>query len=139
MLPTKSGAQAGTSRAVKKVDGAESADGYRDTDGRLTYILVVDAQHREKVAQFVASIPRASCQAVPSAPACGGRAQNVQMTKRLEQVLRMVGQGMPNKLIGRELGISHLTVRNHVSRLLRLYAVSNRDELVALSNSAGMK
>ncbi len=118
--------------------GEAPADSCRDADGRMTYVLVVDAHHADKITEFAASIPCANYYAISPTSSCGQPVQNDHLSERLEQVLRMIGQGKSNKLIGRDLGISHVTVRNHVSRLLRLSGVSNRDELVSRIDTSGM-
>ena len=48
------------------------------------------------------------------------------LTSRQRRVLRLVAQGMSNKHIARELGISEITVKAHVSMLLRKLGVANR-------------
>ena len=56
----------------------------------------------------------------------------VRLTTRQLQVLQHVESGYTNKQIGRILGISGFTVRNHVSKLLNLLKVNTRRELRAL-------
>lgn len=48
------------------------------------------------------------------------------MTHRQRQILQLLAAGLSNKDIGRRLGLSHFTVRNHVSQLLRLLGVASR-------------
>lgn len=59
----------------------------------------------------------------PSAPA------KLRLTQRQKDVLDCVRQGMSNKEIGRKLGISHFTVRNHVSRLFQMLGSQSRHNL----------
>jgi DNA-binding CsgD family transcriptional regulator len=54
-----------------------------------------------------------------------------QPSQRQRDVLDLLTWGMPNKEIGVRLGISERGVKHHVSRLLALYAVANRAELIA--------
>lgn len=58
---------------------------------------------------------------------------HVPMTHREQDVLRLVQQGLPDKVIARRLSISFSTVRTHVNRLFEKYAVSNRTDLVRQS------
>lgn len=51
------------------------------------------------------------------------------LTARQKDILSGVLRGLSNKEIGRELGISHFTVRNHVSRLLQHLAMPSRRQL----------
>lgn len=62
------------------------------------------------------------------------RPRPAQLSARLSRILHLIAQGKTNKEIGRDLGISHYTVRNHLVRLFRLYDVSNRVALAALIN-----
>lgn len=98
----------------------------------LTYVLVVDAKHEDRVRNMISAIPGATFYTIRSGPTSPIGLRAGQLSERLEQILLLVGKGMSNKAIGRMLGISHFTVRNHVARLLRLYGVANRDELVKL-------
>jgi len=50
----------------------------------------------------------------------------VALTGRQREVLSLLAQGMSNKEIGRSLGISHHTVRLHVSTILHEIGVSSR-------------
>lgn len=54
------------------------------------------------------------------------RADLTGITARQRQILHLLSQDLSNKDIGRRLGLSHFTVRNHVSQLLRLLGVSSR-------------
>lgn len=103
---------------------------------RLTYVLVIDADHQAEADAIIAQIPGASFYTLRSSGDRQGEKPAGPLSLRLEQVLRLVGQGMSNKAIGRQLGISHFTVRNHVARLLRIYEVRNRDELIALMQTS---
>ncbi|ENY82757.1 MULTISPECIES: response regulator transcription factor [Sphingopyxis] len=51
------------------------------------------------------------------------------LTQRQFEIALGVMRGLSNKGIGRELGISHFTVRNHLSRMLLLLGLSSRQEL----------
>ena len=51
------------------------------------------------------------------------------LTQRQFEIAVGVMRGLSNKGIGRELGISHFTVRNHLSRILLLLGLSSRQEL----------
>ncbi len=53
------------------------------------------------------------------------------MTKREQDVLRLLTTGKSNKQIALDLGISDYTVRDHVSSLLRKQGVGSRAELIA--------
>lgn len=51
------------------------------------------------------------------------------LTQRQFEIAVGVMRGLSNKGIGRELGISHFTVRNHLSRILLVLGLSSRQEL----------
>lgn len=73
------------------------------------------------MAQLRHSLPPTCLIALQEAPP-----EAVAMTARQRQILQLLAAGMSNKDIGRRLGLSHFTVRNHVSQLLRLLGVSSR-------------
>lgn len=50
------------------------------------------------------------------------------LTQRQLEVLRLMSEGAPNKIIARELDISEATVKLHVSAILQALGVRNRTE-----------
>jgi DNA-binding NarL/FixJ family response regulator len=50
------------------------------------------------------------------------------LTPREREVLVLIGRGMPNKLIARELSLSEKTVKAHVSSILAKLGVSDRTQ-----------
>lgn len=48
------------------------------------------------------------------------------MTPRQRDVATLLQRGLSNKEIARELGLSHFTVRNHISQILRLVGAATR-------------
>jgi len=55
------------------------------------------------------------------------------LTEREVQILSWVREGMNNHQIGTQLGISALTVKNHVQRILRKLSAANRAQAVAVA------
>jgi len=58
------------------------------------------------------------------------RAQDLRLTPRQLEVLRLLVQGMPNKTIASRLDIAETTARGYVSELLAAFRVANRTQLV---------
>lgn len=54
------------------------------------------------------------------------------LSSRLQDVLNLLAQGLSNKMIARQLGISDLTVKTHVNLLYKQMGVKNRAEATAL-------
>lgn len=61
-----------------------------------------------------------------------------QMTERQLQVLRLVAEGKPNKLICRELNIEEGTVKAHLATIFRLLDVVNRTEAASVARNLGL-
>jgi DNA-binding NarL/FixJ family response regulator len=65
-----------------------------------------------------------------------GAKGNPLLTKREEQIARMVGEGLPNLEISSKLGVSAHTVKNHLFRIYEKLGISNRVELVLYALSS---
>lgn len=57
------------------------------------------------------------------------------LTNRQVEVLQLLSQGKPNKLIGRSLGVSEGTVKIHLAAIFRALNVRNRTEAVVAAQS----
>lgn len=64
------------------------------------------------------------------AEAAGVEALGALLTERQVDVLRLLSQGQPNKVIGRSLGISEGTVKIHLAAIFRALNARNRTEAV---------
>ena len=62
----------------------------------------------------------------------------VQLSPRQRQVLLMLCEGLPNKLVGRRLGISDNTVKSHVASVLRGLNAATRLQAVAVAFKLGL-
>ena len=65
-------------------------------------------------------------------PSPAAEAPLLNLTQRQEEVLHLLAQGYPNKLIARILDIGEGTVKIHVAAILRTLGVRNRTEAVGL-------
>jgi DNA-binding NarL/FixJ family response regulator len=61
------------------------------------------------------------------------------LTPRQLDVLQLLVQGMPNKVICRELDLSPNTVKSHVSAIFRALDANNRTEAVIAAQRAGLR
>jgi DNA-binding NarL/FixJ family response regulator len=61
------------------------------------------------------------------------------MTGRQSEVLALLVQGKPNKLICRDLGLAEGTVKIHVTAILRALGVANRTQAVIAVSRLGLK
>lgn len=61
-----------------------------------------------------------------------------QLTRREEEVLELLARGASNKEIAEELFISEKTVKNHVSSILRKFAVNDRTQAVIFALKKGL-
>lgn len=64
---------------------------------------------------------------------------DIGLTPRQIEVLTLMIEGMPNKLICRELGISDGTAKTHISTILRLLGVKNRTQAVFALSQMGVR
>lgn len=60
------------------------------------------------------------------------------LTARQQEVLGLMGRGMSNKEIARELDVSDHTIKIHVAAVLRLFNATNRTEAVVMAQNAGV-
>ena len=60
------------------------------------------------------------------------------LTARQTQVLRLILEGKPVKLIASELGLTHNTAKTHVSAVLRALAVTTRTQAIVAANRMGL-
>jgi len=65
-----------------------------------------------------------------------GRGRN--LTNRQFQVLELVAQGMSNKQIAYEMGVSEATVKLHINALLRSIGATNRTQAVVTAQKMGI-
>ncbi len=78
----------------------------------------------------------------PSTPAATPRevtCRDLGLTDRQAEVLALVVQGKPNKLICRNLNLAEGTVKIHISSILRALNVTNRTEAVVAVGKLGIK
>ncbi len=81
--------------------------------------------------------------AAHGAPAAGAdehdAAQRLRdLTPQQFRVLQMLGEGMLNKQIGYELGVSEATVKAHMTAVLRKLGASNRTQAVLIAGSLAL-
>ena len=55
------------------------------------------------------------------------------LTPRQKHVLHLLSQGLSNKLIARELGVSLDTVKDHVAAVLKALGVNSRTQAVVVA------
>jgi transcriptional regulator EpsA len=104
-------------------------------DGELAHLfdLVVHALHAAylRTLSFERELGPAPVRAPLPATPLPSRMPRV--TPREAQILAWVREGKNNQEIGIELGISALTVKNHIQKILRKLGASNRAHAVALA------
>jgi two-component system NarL family response regulator len=60
------------------------------------------------------------------------------LSPREKEILKMVADGKPNKIIADELDISEHTVRNHISNIFQKLHVNNRTEATVIALKKGL-
>jgi len=75
----------------------------------------------------------------PATPAELREPRAIGLTARQAQVLALLVQGKPNKLICRDLNLAEGTVKIHVTAILKALGVSNRTQAVVAVSKLGLK
>ncbi|MGH8783791.1 MAG: LuxR C-terminal-related transcriptional regulator [Cupriavidus necator] len=84
---------------------------------------------RLQTAASLAPVAASGASARPATGAAGGGFE--ELSDREADVLRLLGQALPNKKIARTLGLSPETVKWHLRNIFRKLDVTSRDEAVA--------
>ena len=87
-------------------------------------------------AELVRAVRAAAADEAPLAPRAASevlRARRasrpaVELSERERDVLRLVGDGLPNKVIGLRLGITEKTVKAHLTRIFARIGVTDRTQ-----------
>ena len=108
--------------------GALADDVYLQPDVLRTQ-LAVEFQASQESQEPERTTPRA---------AAARDATEVDLTKRQLEVLALLVQGKPNKVISRELGLAQGTVKVHTAAIFRALGVSNRTEAAFAVSSLGI-
>ena len=90
------------------------------------------------VAQGLIVLPKALTEQLLQGPAVPVEELAEPLTEREREVLELLGQGLSNKLIARELHISEHTVKFHISSLYTKLDVNNRAEAVSQGARRGL-
>lgn len=101
------------------------------------FVLVAHDEHAiARIKQLASTCIEIECSAHENDPvslslrsAAMGATLRGHLTHRQFEIALGVARGLSNKDIGRELGISHFTVRNHLSQILLILGLSSREEL----------
>ena len=108
---------------MKYIDPSSYADPATDAipsdrDNR-TVMLVTTSRHTDidAIARIRAALPGSEIVNLSQRDAAANAAT---LTNRQHEILSHLLDGLSNKEIARKLGLSHFTVRNHVSNILRM-------------------
>jgi DNA-binding NarL/FixJ family response regulator len=90
------------------------------------------------VAQGLTVLPKALAERLFDEPAAAVEELSEPLTARESEVLDLLGHGLSNKMIARELHISEHTVKFHISSIYSKLGVSNRAEAVSQGARHGL-
>jgi len=74
--------------------------------------------------------------AAPRLAGAGAASPGASLTERQLEVLRLLGKGLSNKEIGRELALSEKTVKAHVTAIFKTLNVVNRTQAASAAREA---
>lgn len=94
----------------------------------LAWIAIVDPGDTEVIRRLREILPPGALRPATLPQPAAGPA----LTERQRAIVPLLARDLSNKEIGRALCISHFTVRNHVSQLLRVLGASDRRAAVAM-------
>jgi DNA-binding NarL/FixJ family response regulator len=76
--------------------------------------------------------------AAPRSAGADAARPSASLTERQVEVLRLLGKGLSNKEIGRDLGLSEKTVKAHVTAIFRMLNVVNRTQAANAAREADL-
>jgi DNA-binding NarL/FixJ family response regulator len=82
--------------------------------------------------------PAVAARVVQALAEPGGGAPGERLTPREREVLALVGRGLSNKRIARELGLSEKTVKTHVGHVLAKLGAADRTQAAVQALRAGL-
>src|SRR5882724_11545826 len=117
-------------------DGDE--DIYRGMRAGAKSYLLKDVR-REELFQCIREVHSGKTFLPPAVAAkLAERLPTEELTPRELDVLRLLAEGKPNKLIGVDLVITEVTVKSHVQSVFRKLNVLSRTEAIAVANRRGL-
>jgi DNA-binding NarL/FixJ family response regulator len=73
-----------------------------------------------------------------SAISCAGENRLIRLTARQSEVLQLLCDGLPNKVIARRMSLSEFTVRGHVQAIFGLLGVTSRTQAIVSARKHGL-
>ena len=134
----------GTQSLLLLSDEADATSRLRSLSVRGWGVVPTDALSEElgaavaAVAQGLTVLPKTLAERLLDEPAAPVEELSEPLTARESQVLGLLGGGLSNKMIARELHISEHTVKFHISSLYSKLGVSNRAEAVSQGARHGL-
>jgi len=139
-----SGSEAGAQSLLLLSEDDSAAFGLRALSPRGWGVVPPDAPSEElgaavaAVAQGLTVLPKYLAERLLEEPAPAVEELSEPLTARESEVLGLLGGGLSNKMIARELHISEHTVKFHISSLYSKLGVSNRAEAVSQGARHGL-
>lgn len=120
----------GNGSAARKTNGAaaEQLSDFFASARHMVTLMTEPLDMRLRVLSVAASADRGA----PSQAEDNVLERLNKLTARQKKVLELLAQGLPNKVIAHELGISETTVKAHVGEILRKLKVYNRARAIVM-------
>lgn len=149
--------------AMPKVDGIAAIGRILDADPEMSIVVLTAFSERERILaaldagalgyllkdaepdELFAGIRAAARGESPLAPKAAqavladrAEQRSVELTKREQEVLALIAEGLSNKLIARRLEISEKTVKAHLTRIYEQIGVSDRTQAALWAQRHGI-
>jgi len=121
------------------VSALADSEAVREALERGAHRFISKAQTPDAMLEIIRALLNDHSATSEGAPLASATAvRSTKLTPRQCEVLDLLCQGLPNKMIGRRLNLSENTIRGHVQAIFVALQVSSRSEAAFMSRRLGL-